>query len=169
MIKSGLYRHFKGNYYRGLSVANHSETEEPLVVYQALYGDKGVWARPLAMFDELITREGRQVRRFSYCCNQSLGVEQFELQVNAGMSKKFEEGYSESARLLTFQKGYIDHSLRRNVDSGDRYYLEVTWQSLTEDVQKFSRSDDYHQWQSFLKMYCKKVTLLGNYSDPVLG
>lgn len=45
-----IYRHFKGNFYRPLMVATHSETGERMVVYQALYGDRGVFARPYANF-----------------------------------------------------------------------------------------------------------------------
>lgn len=45
-IKTGRYRHFKGNEYRVLYIAKHSETLEPMVVYQALYGEHGIWVRP---------------------------------------------------------------------------------------------------------------------------
>ncbi len=61
----GLYRHFKGNPYRLLHVARHSETLEEMVVYQALYGERGVWVRPLAMFTALVTREGATFPRFA--------------------------------------------------------------------------------------------------------
>ena len=57
----GLYRHYKGNEYRVIGTARHSETEELLVVYQPLYGDRGLWVRPLAMFMESVdTAQGAQ-------------------------------------------------------------------------------------------------------------
>ena len=64
-IKLGRYRHFKGMEYRVLALAKHSETGEPLVVYQQQYGDGGVWVRPLAMFLETVERDGKTVFRFT--------------------------------------------------------------------------------------------------------
>ena len=64
--KPGVYRHFKGNEYRLLCVARHSETLEPMVVYQALYGDRGGWVRPLSMWDETVERDGAVYKRFTY-------------------------------------------------------------------------------------------------------
>ena len=58
------YRHFKGNVYRALHIAKHSETLEDIVVYQAMYGERGVWVRPKNMFEEVIERNGRTFRRF---------------------------------------------------------------------------------------------------------
>ncbi|OPH38323.1 DUF1653 domain-containing protein [Moraxella equi] len=63
-IKQGIYRHYKGNLYQVLHTARHSETEEWLVVYRALYGDYGVWVRPLAMFCESVTIDGKTLPRF---------------------------------------------------------------------------------------------------------
>ena len=65
-IKPGLYRHFKGNMYRVLYTAKHSETMEDMVVYQALYGDMGIWVRPRAMFCEEIVRDGKTFVRFEF-------------------------------------------------------------------------------------------------------
>ena len=59
------YRHFKGNVYRVLHIATHSETLEDMVVYQAMYGERGVWVRPKSMFEEVIERDGKTFRRFS--------------------------------------------------------------------------------------------------------
>lgn len=59
------YRHFKGNIYRVLHIARHSETLEEMIVYQAMYGERGIWVRPLAMFEEEIKRDGKTFRRFS--------------------------------------------------------------------------------------------------------
>lgn len=65
-IQNGKYRHFKGGEYRVLGVASHSETGEPMVVYQALYGDRSLWVRPAAMWLETVEYEGQKVRRFTY-------------------------------------------------------------------------------------------------------
>lgn len=62
---TGIYRHYKGQRYRVLGVARHSETEALLVVYQALYGECGLWARPLRMFTESVEVNGQRVARFA--------------------------------------------------------------------------------------------------------
>lgn len=65
-IKIGKYRHFKGNEYEVLYIAKHSETQEELVVYKALYGDGGVWVRPARMWNETVERDGKIFPRFTY-------------------------------------------------------------------------------------------------------
>lgn len=64
-IPAGRYRHFKGNEYEVLGTARHSETEEVLVVYRALYGEYGVWVRPAAMWGEAVERDGVCRPRFA--------------------------------------------------------------------------------------------------------
>ena len=63
-IPQGIYRHYKGNLYQVLHTAKHSETEESLVVYRCLYGEYGVWVRPLSMFAETVTMGGKEIPRF---------------------------------------------------------------------------------------------------------
>ncbi|WP_027631325.1 DUF1653 domain-containing protein [Ruminiclostridium cellobioparum] len=65
-IRPGIYRHFKGKEYRVLYIARHSETLEDMVVYQALYGEMGIWVRPASMWDEMVQRDGQSFRRFEY-------------------------------------------------------------------------------------------------------
>jgi cyclomaltodextrinase len=64
--KPGRYRHYKGNEYRVLGLARHSETLEVLVVYEALYGERGLWVRPAAMFTETVLHQGGRVPRFAF-------------------------------------------------------------------------------------------------------
>jgi hypothetical protein len=61
----GIYRHYKGQLYQVLGHAQHSETLETLVVYRALYGEYGLWVRPLAMFIENVEYQGESQARFA--------------------------------------------------------------------------------------------------------
>lgn len=63
MLKEGLYRHYKGTYYEVIGVAKHSETLEEVVVYRPLYGERGLWVRPLEMFDGFLENGAK---RFLY-------------------------------------------------------------------------------------------------------
>ena len=60
----GLYRHYKGGLYEVIDTARHSETLEPMTVYRALYGERGLWVRPAAMFAETVLIEGVVRPRF---------------------------------------------------------------------------------------------------------
>jgi hypothetical protein len=68
ILKPGVYRHYKGNLYEVIGIARHSETEEELVVYKALYQPEGqnLWVRPLTMFGEKVIVNGESVARFTW-------------------------------------------------------------------------------------------------------
>ena len=63
-IVKGRYRHFKGNEYEVVDFAKDSETTEQMVIYRALYGEHDLWVRPYTMFQEIIERDGKKMRRF---------------------------------------------------------------------------------------------------------
>lgn len=63
-ITPGKYRHFKGGEYEVLGIALHSETQEEMVVYRALYGEGKVWVRPKSMWNDVVERDGKTYRRF---------------------------------------------------------------------------------------------------------
>lgn len=65
-LKQGTYEHYKGKQYEVIGIAKHSETLEEMVVYRALYGERGTWVRPLKMFLEEVEVSGKKMPRFKY-------------------------------------------------------------------------------------------------------
>ena len=61
----GKYRHYKGNEYEVLGTGKHTETDEEMVIYKALYAPYKTWLRPYAMFFETVTVDGKEVPRFT--------------------------------------------------------------------------------------------------------
>ena len=76
-IPPGRYRHFRGKEYEVIAIARHSETEEAMVVYRALYGDGDVWCRPASMWNEAVEEDGKTYRRF-YRLDRIERVEKYE-------------------------------------------------------------------------------------------
>jgi len=70
-LKEGIYKHYKGNLYEVFTTAQHSETEEWMVVYKSLYGEEEMWVRPYDMFIEKVVIDGKEVERFAYIGNES--------------------------------------------------------------------------------------------------
>jgi len=66
MLKLGKYRHYKGKEYEVIGIAKHSETLEYMVIYMALYGENGIWVRPLKMFIEEVEMDGNKISRFTF-------------------------------------------------------------------------------------------------------
>lgn len=65
-MQTGIYEHYKGNRYKVIDIARHSETDELLVLYRLMYGDESLWVRPFPMFFEKVTVDGESVPRFRY-------------------------------------------------------------------------------------------------------
>ena len=72
MIQTGIYQHYKGAEYEVLGQVKHSETEEDLVIYRALYGEYGLWVRPLTMFQEMVDIDGVSKERFRLIKSQDI-------------------------------------------------------------------------------------------------
>jgi hypothetical protein len=66
MVRPGRYRHYKGKEYEVVGVARHSETDEEFVVYRALYGERGLWIRPRALFEGQVVADGELIPRFQF-------------------------------------------------------------------------------------------------------
>jgi len=65
-MQTGIYEHYKGNRYDVIDIARHSESDELLVLYRTMYGDKNLWVRPFAMFFEKVEVDGMLVPRFKF-------------------------------------------------------------------------------------------------------
>ncbi len=113
-IAPGLYRHFKGNYYRVLSIARHSETTEPMVVYQALYGNSGIWVRPADMWNETVERDGKEFRRFQ--------------PLSRAERVSFYEKIYDEVRSASPEKASSGEETRMKVRLLDAYYTSGEWQ-----------------------------------------
>ena len=65
-MKTGIYEHYKGNRYEVIDTVRHSESEELMVLYRALYGDEGLWVRPYTMFFQEVEVDGKLIPRFEF-------------------------------------------------------------------------------------------------------
>lgn len=70
----GIYRHYKGNEYQVYEIATHSESEESLVIYRPMYGQRALWARPLSMWSEKVQWQGKTLHRFEYVRPAEMGA-----------------------------------------------------------------------------------------------
>lgn len=101
------YRHFKGNIYRFVGIANDSETLKEMVVYQAMYGDRKMWVRPMDMFFEEIERDGKRMPRF-----QEISKE--EAVRETGLDERFDE----AARFVVSEQNASRPVLQRKLALG---------------------------------------------------
>ena len=162
-LEKGLYQHYKGPLYRVLDVATHSENEEELVIYQALYGDKGMWARPLTMFTETVVINDKETPRFAFCENQSEVLEVAILDVKEDQTNEFEKAFNQAQMIISSMKGYLDHDLQHCLEKKNRYILLVNWQSLEDHTEGFRGSDKYQQWRDLLHHFYEPFPVVEHY------
>jgi len=149
-VEKGLYQHFKGNYYLVEDVAIHSENQESMVVYRALYGSKDIWVRPLSMFTEVIERDGVKHPRFSRCEHQSNVLEVAIIDIRSGENVEFERAFEQASEVIASLHGYISHELKPCIEQVNRYLLLVEWQTLEAHTVGFRESKQYQRWRELL-------------------
>ena len=115
VVPPGLYRHFKGNYYRVLYVARHSETMEPIIVYRALYGDGGVWVRPADMWNEAVERDGKIYQRFR--------------PLSAQERVAFYEQIFDELSMAVQEKAVLTNELKGKLQLLEEYYTSGEWRA----------------------------------------
>ena len=130
-IPLGRYRHFKGNEYKVIAIARHSETEEAMVVYKALYGDGEIWCRPASMWNETVERGGKTYRRF-YRMDLIERVEKYECLYDEVTAHPDEEKLSRLDAYYTSgawqedyeadERGDLPPDLKRGVLAQDALY-----------------------------------------------
>ena len=162
-IAKGIYRHYKGPYYKVLDVATHSESEESLVVYQTLYGDNDTWVRPLSMFAESVDVNGEACPRFAYVDPQTEVLEMAVLNVKPGQAVEFESVFERAQAIISSMQGYISHSLSRCLEQDNQYLLLVNWQSLEHHETGFRQSPEYLEWKALLHHFYDPFPTIEHY------
>ncbi len=130
-IPPGRYRHFKGKEYEVIFIARHSETEESMVVYKALYGDGSVWVRPADMWNETVEKSGKQYRRF-YRLDRIERVEKYEKLFDEALAdhdpkklRQLDDYYTSGKWRDDYEadeRGELPPDLKRGVLSQDALY-----------------------------------------------
>ncbi len=170
-LKKGLYKHYKGPIYKVLDVAMHSETEELMVVYQALYGDKGTWVRPLSMFVELVSAPNAKAQlmpRFTRIEPQTEVFEVAILNIKAGEQEAFELAFRQAQTIVSGMPGYISHSLSKCLERIDQYLLLINWQTIEDHEQGFRRSAQYNEWKALLHHFYEPFPEVEHYLECAL-
>lgn len=152
-LLAGIYRHYKGPYYKVVDIAIHSETQERLVVYQALYGEKGLWVRPEGMFTESVEINGETVKRFAYVDPQTEVIDTVLLDVKKGEVSAFQQAFKEAASILATMQGYISHSLNASADNKGRFILLLNVLPSENNQESYRQSAEYEKCLSLLQPF----------------
>lgn len=165
LINKGLYRHFKGYYYQVIEIAKDSETQQDMVVYRALYGDKKLWLRPFEMFNEVIEREGVKHKRFVYCDEQTIVLEAAVFDIVNGQETEFEQAFEQAQTIISAMTGYISHDMQRCIEQPNQYLLQVQWQTLEDHTVGFRESQQYKQWRDLLHGFFSQAPSVLHYQE----
>ena len=150
MVSPGLYEHFKGGLYQVTDIARDSESEQEMVVYRALYGDLGMWVRPVSMFTEKLECGGQVRPRFKRLEAQTGVLEVAYLDIKQGLEQEFEKAIERASTLIAASQGYISHQVKPCTENPSRYLLLVEWLSLEHHVDGFKQSSRYREWRQLL-------------------
>lgn len=126
-MKKGIYRHYKGNLYELIGIANHSETLEKMVIYKALYSGGETWVRPLSMWDETVEVNGEKMSRFEYV-GDKIAIEK---SCGAICWRKNEE---KTEYLILFQKGSGTWSFPKGHMEAGETKLETAKREVFEET-----------------------------------
>lgn len=136
-----IYKHFKGDLYQVTAIAEHSETGELLVIYQAMYGDFKTYARPLAMFVERVDREKYP---------------------DAPQEFRFQLQGAEAARQTAESDPERDSAEQADAPGGEPAAADQTWQAeepaLDPLLLEFLDSDSYEQKLNILAGLHHRIT-----------
>ena len=150
-----IYRHFKGNLYQILSLAEHTETGETLVIYQALYGEYKVYARELAMFLSKTDREkyptAKQEYRFEKVEAERL-VESREKMPDIAMETRSEQGVIEEKEVVQ-ESAHVAHAVQEEMPEGEEEIL-----NLDPLVIEFLDADSYEERLNILAALQNRIT-----------
>lgn len=164
-LKKGLYQHYKGPMYRVIDIARHSETEESLVIYQALYGEKGIWARPFSMFTETVELDGKVVPRFAYCDAQTAVQEVVNLHVKNGQQAQFELNFKQAQKIFESIDGYMSHDLQQCIELENHYFLFVNWQTLESHTEGFQGSQAFNKFRELVLPFYESMPEMKHYKS----
>lgn len=85
------------------------------------------------------------------------------LEIKKGQSKNFEESFSLAEHLISSQKGYLSHELKKCLEQDDNYLLLVQWETVEDHEIGFRGSEAYQEWKKILHHYYDPFPVVAHY------